>query len=865
MANLRYKTRRNSNPQGKPRVFFCCHPEDFERYFEMVSDEVLAKQDCAIWFCDHLFVRDDDFFMDLKQMQLFVMPVTANLLTTENETLNIEFKFAVENHIPVLPLMQESGLDNLFNKKCGDLQFLDKYSNDSTEISYDDKLQKYLESVLVGDELAEKIRAAFDAYVFLSYRKKDRRYAQELMHLIHKNEFCRDIAIWYDEFLIPGENFNDSIKEALQKSDLFVLTVTPNLVNEQNYIMTTEYPMAKQEGKLILPAELVPTDREQLSKKYEDIPNPADAHNEAEFSEALLESIKKMAIKKNDNSPMHNFFIGLAYLSGIDVEVNYERAVALITNAAESGLIEAMKQLVKMYDLGIGVGRSYAKKITYQKKIVDILEETYRNTGETKEFIELRSELSELARFCYDEHQIESANDAWARLQQLSLENSKDRDNNSIYTTSVLNAKLHHAELVLASGKREEALGLFLDIYNESNTAVKDMVFTDDCMATETLGLMLVSGSNCVSIYIGMNDLDKAVPIADYLDRLAVSLLPMASESKQLCTALAMTFKTNANLFGVIEGYEEAIECYENALSCAQKGAEMGEALDDIHNIAIVNKEYAELLKKLGKKEKAYERFLNALAICEELADKEGTFYQQMDVAQLNRSLFEIAEPSLKKHYISIAYNEYKKLCIEHCYDSLAVFGFIETAKNRLEYELTENSAISSELLVDIIKIVSTDQKNIIANFEFLFDALNEVGNFADSRNLDHDCYGHCLDIAQKLVSMENSVNHKMALKYAFLNNAQYLLKHMQFNDAFNCFIKTVDLTQELYEVTKDPRNLYEKAFCYITIIRFVDPQQKGQMVQEITAIINFLENSVPEYKELAMQLKQILNALFGE
>ena len=51
------------------------------------------------------------------------------------------------------------------------------------------------------------------------------------MRLIHKNEFCRDIAIWYDEFLTPGENFNDAIKEALQKSGLFVLTVTPNLVN----------------------------------------------------------------------------------------------------------------------------------------------------------------------------------------------------------------------------------------------------------------------------------------------------------------------------------------------------------------------------------------------------------------------------------------------------------------------------------------------------------------------------------------------------------------------------------------------------------------------------------------------------------
>lgn len=370
MINIKYKTRGNNSPKGKPRVYFCCHPKDFEKHFETISNEILTKQNCAIWYVDEDFVRNEDFFADLKQMQLFVMPVTTNLLCTENEAIDIEFKFAIENHIPVLPLMQESGLEELFNKKCGDLQFLDKNNTDITVISYDEKLQKYLESVLISDELADKIRAAFDAYVFLSYRKKDRKYAQKLMRLIHKNEFCRDIAIWYDEFLTPGENFNDSIKEALQKSDLFVLAVTPNLVNEPNYIMTTEYPMAKREGKPILPAELIPTDRKQLSEKYEDIPNPTDAYNEAVLSEVILESIRKIAIMENDNSPEHNFFIGLAYLGGIDVEVDNEKALSLITSAADNGLLEAMKKLVDIFEYGKGADINIHNAINWQKLVV---------------------------------------------------------------------------------------------------------------------------------------------------------------------------------------------------------------------------------------------------------------------------------------------------------------------------------------------------------------------------------------------------------------------------------------------------------------------------------------------------------------
>lgn len=48
--------------------------------------------------------------------------------------------------------------------------------NDDTVIKFEDKLIMYLGSVLIGDEMADRVRAAFDAYVFLSYRKKDRKY-----------------------------------------------------------------------------------------------------------------------------------------------------------------------------------------------------------------------------------------------------------------------------------------------------------------------------------------------------------------------------------------------------------------------------------------------------------------------------------------------------------------------------------------------------------------------------------------------------------------------------------------------------------------------------------------------------------------
>ena len=187
MALLSCKTRGNTSPQGKPRVYFCCHPADLSPYFSAVSEELLALQNCALYYPENGAVTyDEELLADLTQMQLFVMPVTQRLLTTDNPAITVAFPFAVEHHIPVLPLMQEPGLDVLFNQRCGQRQYLDKHTADQTALRYEDKLKAYLEKVLVSDTEAERVRGTFDAYIFLSYRKKDRRHAQELMRLIHQ-------------------------------------------------------------------------------------------------------------------------------------------------------------------------------------------------------------------------------------------------------------------------------------------------------------------------------------------------------------------------------------------------------------------------------------------------------------------------------------------------------------------------------------------------------------------------------------------------------------------------------------------------------------------------------------------------------
>ena len=256
--------------------------------------------------------------------------------------------------------------------------------------------------MLVGNELAQKIRDSFEGNIFLSYRKKDRRYAQALMKLIHKNDFCRDVAIWYDEFLVPGENFNSAIRDALHKSDLFVLTVTPNVVNENNYIMNVEFPMAKEQNKPILPCEMVKTDEFLLAEKYNNIPKCTEAYDAKELEKSLRGYFGGIDFKQNKSTPEHLFYIGMAYLNGIDVEVDRERALELITNAAEQGLLNAINQLIAMYTNGDGVKISREKALTWRRRLLDVTGKIYEQNSCFSTAYNYVRAYFELAEVCYE-------------------------------------------------------------------------------------------------------------------------------------------------------------------------------------------------------------------------------------------------------------------------------------------------------------------------------------------------------------------------------------------------------------------------------------------------------------------------------
>ena len=257
-AGLKYRTRGDSDPQGKPRVFFTAHPDDFAAYFEWTAELLHEYQNCAVYYEEKGGkIPWEKLRTLLSDMQLIVIPVTSRLLTKPCRTTEEIIPFAFQEHIPVLPLMMEKKLENLFKPVFGSIQYLQPKRRDETEIPFEQKIEKYLSGIFAGEELAARVRDAFDAYIFLSYRKKDRVYAQKLMRMIHSNDRYRGVAIWYDEYLVPGENYNHAIQSALAKGQIFTLLVTPSLLEKGNYVMKHEYPDAQKAGKTVLPGTAI--------------------------------------------------------------------------------------------------------------------------------------------------------------------------------------------------------------------------------------------------------------------------------------------------------------------------------------------------------------------------------------------------------------------------------------------------------------------------------------------------------------------------------------------------------------------------------------------------------------------------------
>ena len=458
MSHLQYRLFTGNDPQGKQKIYFCCHPDDLDGTFDRLCNEIFSREEnCVIFYeSDPCGTYDrDDLLFQLGDMQLFVVPVTEKLLNGGCRAMDLELPFALGRipghngllrHIAVLPILMDSSLVDRFNTTepfCG-LQFIDPNAKDPTGLSFDEKLNRYLRSVLISNIEADRIISEFKARIFLSYRKIDRARARRLMERIHRRNLCRDVSIWYDEYLIPGENWKTAIDQALAASDLFVLSVTDSLRAPDNYILNKEYPAALNSGKPILPVKTEPVDMSVLIGMYDRITENLtelddDTALDAGLRRTLVDDAGKKELLTPDDRGEHLYYIGLAYKNSIGVESAPFMAVELLEQAGKNGYRRAYLTLGDMYRHGDGVDRDEDRAIGYYDEFIRLQTPDFGtsrqgdldlvNAYDAKGMIYLGSSRLQQAFAVYEElnRLIEGMTSCFGSFKQLNLPTSYER------------------------------------------------------------------------------------------------------------------------------------------------------------------------------------------------------------------------------------------------------------------------------------------------------------------------------------------------------------------------------------------------------------------------------------------------------
>ena len=367
MANFAVNTLNKLDYHGKPRIYFTCHPKDFDKYFSDICNDIfdILDENCAIYYTPDMSEPIEDAEVQLGKMHIFVIPITEALLFDNDPAVNralfADLAFAKSHGKPILPIAVENIFDETAEaiysrpENFGNMQRLDRTAVGKNR-SYDQLLSQFLEETLLDAKTIQKVQDAFPDSIFLSYRKKDCAYADELMRTIHDIPGFLDVGIWYDEFLPLGEDWRAGIQDAMQKSKHFTLLVTPNILEDvvkdgvprRNFVMEEECPTARDMQIPMTSAEMVPTDRSKLPEEDNYLPEFIDAKSER-FIETMKEVLIAMKHEEKKDDPYHDYLVGLAYFYGIGVEVNKKRGLDNILNSANFGCPEGIRAL---YSLG---------------------------------------------------------------------------------------------------------------------------------------------------------------------------------------------------------------------------------------------------------------------------------------------------------------------------------------------------------------------------------------------------------------------------------------------------------------------------------------------------------------------------------
>ena len=383
-----------------------------------------------------------------------------------------------------------------------------------------------------------------------------------------------------------------------------------------------------------------------------------------------------MAIAPAGDDSEHDFLIGLAYLEGIDVENDNEKAVELITGAAEAGLSEALRKIMDMYRNGQGVERDYVKALEWHEKLLEQFRENWEKDKSEKTENLLMIELQKFGDECMALGRLDQAKDSYNEMLDISSEAVENGRRESRRDLSVSFERIGYIKEICSD------LEGAMDSYEESLRIAKEL--SEETGMIDSLRNLSISYSNVGDIQQARGDLEGAR--ASYEESLKIR--------KALCEETGM-IEDHRNLsisYKNVGGIQEARGDLEGAMSCYEEGLKIRKSLceetgmiEDRRNLSISYKNVGGIQEERGDFERARTSYEESLRIDKELSEETGTIESKCDLVLGYSNLGTLDSDNHQNNYILTAY----KLITEFAEEYPRIDRFKEI-KNAIELYLSE-------------------------------------------------------------------------------------------------------------------------------------------------------------------------------
>ncbi len=279
-----------SGKMEKRKIFISAHPVDRYEWLDTVTSVIESTGVCTAIYN----TTPSDMGDGLPNgVDTLVVLASVKYFTWVGSGYTSEFFAAVRDGIRVIPILIEGNQNtiDLVNMRLGKIQYIDATEN-----------RDFAMTTLCAHLLAEeRVVDRSLPSVFISYRKQDKKHLHDLVEKIKEYENFDKINLWYDEVIVPGENYSKSILREVDECDLFILVVTPNVLEPSNYVRKVEYKRAEAAGKRIIAIEAEKTDKSALKEAFASLSTPVGIKQSGAIFSVLTELIRNNKKSKNDS------------------------------------------------------------------------------------------------------------------------------------------------------------------------------------------------------------------------------------------------------------------------------------------------------------------------------------------------------------------------------------------------------------------------------------------------------------------------------------------------------------------------------------------------------------------------------------